>query len=468
MFFFILNQATLDTALPAGTVLLDFLRLQCRLTGAKEGCREGDCGTCLILLGEMEGGGIHYRPVNACLLPLGEAAGRHVVSIEGLNDVALTPLQRILVDEGAVQCGYCTPGIVLALTAFLLNSPILTEEQGVLAVSGNLCRCTGYMAIKRAIRRLCNEFVDLNRIPPQDRIAALVEQRLLPSYFLRIPERLGQLPQHRQAVGAQTVRVAGGTDLFVQKPEPLVEAELEFLLRRPELIGIRIEQGRCRIGSATTVEELRLSPCLKHFLPNIDKDLRLFCSTPVRQRATLAGNLVNASPSGDLIIMFLALNATLGFADGQTRRTLSLRDFYRGYKELAKTPAELIEWVSFPLPRNASFNYEKVSKRAHLDIASVNSAVQIQVTEGVITDIHLSAGGVAPIPLNLSATADYLRGKPLAAQHLREAAEVAQQEISPISDVRGSAEYKRMLLRRLLFSHFLKLFPDAIRGEALL
>ncbi len=464
MLHFILNDQEIHTDRPAGEVVLDFLRNQRRLTGTKESCREGDCGTCLVLLGEWREGVLRYHSVNSCLLPLGEVRGKHLVSIEGLNGDGLNPIQRVLVEAGAGQCGYCTPGIVLALTAFCLSAQTLSLPQALEAVSGNLCRCTGYMAIKRAVAELCQHF-SAESLNDAERRIKLVAWGILPEYFHAIPDRLQQLP--RQETAAQwpdATVVAGGTDLFVREPERLLDARLDFLSGHGGLRGIRVLENRCFIGATTTVEEMRASPVLRQFFPTLDDDFRLICSTPVRRRATLGGNLVNASPTGDLIVFFLALNATVGLKEKRSQRQVALRDFYQSYKRLAKKEHELLEWISFELPnRPAGFSFEKVSKRQYLDIASVNSAMHIEIADGMIKQIGLSAGGVAPIPLFLGNTVDYLIGKPLTAGHLRDATAITQREISPISDTRGAADYKRLLLRQLIHAHFLKLFPQEIR-----
>lgn len=192
MINFILNNRNIYAHQPRGMVVLDFLRDHQRLTGTKPGCREGDCGACMILLGEWDGKTMHYKPVNSCLLPLGDVAGMHVVTIEGLTEGfskdTLNPVQQAIVDEGATQCGYCTPGIVVALTGFFLNTPQLDKQEAIDAISGNICRCTGYMSIKRAAGLLCKKFT----LPDgkMDRIRLLVEWRILPEYFLHISEKL--------------------------------------------------------------------------------------------------------------------------------------------------------------------------------------------------------------------------------------------------------------------------------------
>jgi xanthine dehydrogenase small subunit len=205
-----------------------------------------------------------------------------------------------------------------------------------------------------------------------------------------------------------------------------------------------------------------------HF-PNMNQFMKLVSSTPIRNMATVAGNLVNASPIGDLTVFLLALDSRIVLNDQGRQRTLPLKDFYKSYKELDKSPSEILETVFFDLPdQEAYVNFEKVCKRTHLDIASVNSAMQLEVADGVISRAGLSAGGVAPIPLFLDQTVSALIGQKVTVSTVRQAADTAQGEIDPISDIRGSAAYKRLLLRQLILAHFLAFFPSELRIEALL
>ncbi len=473
---FILNDRTVRTSLSPGSVVLDFLRREMRLTGTKEGCREGDCGACLVLLGEPDGDKISYRAVNSCLLPLGELAGKHLVTIEGLNEDGLNPVQQMFVDEGAVQCGFCTPGFIVTLAGFFLSGRDLTEEETVEAAAGNICRCTGYASIKRAAGRLAKDFAGKLK-NGRGRLKSLVEQRLLPPYFRKIPGRLQALEAGHEPTAdlRKSVLVAGGTDLFVQKPGELLARDLEFISGRKEFNGIRKSGNRCLIGAGTTLEDMRHSAVLQELFPGLPDFFKLIASSPIRQRATVGGNIVNASPIGDVTILLLALDASLSLInrnltspDPGVRREIALKDFFKGYKELDLGEEEILEQVSFPVPEGESFlNFEKVSRRRHLDIAGVNSAVQLRVQEGTILSAHLSAGGVAPVPLYLARAAGFLAGRALAPANIREAAYIADEEISPISDVRGTAEYRRLLLRQLIFAHFLTLFPAEVKFEEL-
>jgi xanthine dehydrogenase small subunit len=302
----------------------------------------------------------------------------------------------------------------------------------------------------------------------------------VPDYFQQMPERLaelraetaadvaartgGRLPDAPQAAAsAGSWLLGGGTDVLVQRADEVFAAEVELLYGHAERCFIREQpDGRISMGSATTAEDLRSSELLQRHFPRLRQHLKLVSSTPIRNMATVAGNFVNASPIGDLTIFFLALDARLTLQDAAGRqRQLPLREFYIGYKQLNRKPDEQVVEISFhPPAADEVFNFEKVSKRTHLDIASVNSAARLRVHNGIIQEAHLAAGGVGPTPLYLRQTSAFLVGQELTAGTLRAANEVAQQEISPIGDARGAAEYKRLLLRQLLFAHFLEHFPQ--------
>ena len=453
-------------------MLLDVLHDDLGLTGTKDGCREGDCGTCVVLLGTPGPDGIRYAVVNSCLLPVGDAAGRHVVTVEGLNQPDFTPVQQALLDEGAIQCGFCTPGLVIALTGFLLGGAPVSEAEGIAALGGNICRCTGHVAIRRAIARLCAQFKNPEPAegqPSAARIEALVARGVLPRYFLDIPKRLKSLAAagaEQNSEARSPVLIAGGTDLFVTQADKLRDAELEFLSRRQDLQGIRLEGGVCRIGAATPLTAIEGSPIIRRRLPDLAQSFGRIASVPIRNRATLAGNIVNASPAADMSIILLALNATLVLSRKDRQRTVPLREFFRGYKVLDLAEGETIAEIRFEVPdADTRFHFEKVARREHVDIASVNSAIQMRVAGDRIIEAHAAAGSVAPIPLYLRETSSFLRGRTISAATAREAAAVARGEIAPISDVRGSAEYKRALLPRLILAHFLSLFPDLIREK---
>ena len=467
---FILNNEEICTSEPVGMVLLDFIRDHKRLVGTKIGCREGECGACTVLVGSVEHNRITYRAMTSCLMPLGNAMGKHIVTVEGLNMGTLTPVQQAIVDRGASQCGFCTTGIVVALTGFCLNGNKTDDDSAIAAINGNICRCTGYKSLERAAALIENAVADMDE---REHIGWLVQRGFLPEYFTGIQERLKgvleKIGAEKARTGSTTRYVGGGTDLYVKRPEEMAHEPIECLFDSPELKGIRHENGRCSIGGATTAEEIRQSSIINGIFPDINAFMKRVASTPIRNMATVAGNLINASPIGDLTIIFLALNSEVFLNNHGNRRTMLLKNFYKGYKDLNKEPGEILEAVVFDIPRtNALTSFEKVSKRTHLDIASVNSAVFLDMENTVISKAGVSAGGVAPVPLYLEETSSYLKGKEITEETVRKAAQTALGEISPISDSRGSAEYKRLLLRQQIYAHFARLFPSEFQVEGLL
>ncbi len=454
MLNFILNKDAVRTDERPGMVLLEFIRDVKCLSGTKEACREGECGACTVLVGRRrEDGSVSYTACASCLLPIGDVDGCHVVTVEGLSGPELTLVQRLIVENSASQCGFCTPGIVLSLTGFCLCAEKLSFEAAVDALDGNICRCTGYAAVRGAARALC-ERLQAAPSSPEKRLPELIAGGVVPAYFRDIPARLAGLEAAPSAAGKDAVIVAGGTDLFVQKPEQLLDGELCFLSKRSDLDYIREDGGVLRVGGAVTIEDFRLSaPVRKHF-PALEKDLLLHSSAILRNKATLAGNIVNASPIADAAIILLALDARLVIEGGGKKREAPLSKFFLGYRKTGLACGELVCEIVIPrLPRGARYNFEKVSNRTTLDIAAVNTALRLTAgPDGVISDLRVSAGGVAPVPLLLDLGA--FKGRRPDAETAKAAAAAAEAAVKPIDDIRGSAEYKKLLLGRLVEAHF--------------
>lgn len=459
MISFYLNDRFVSTSMPPGTTLVDFIRYHEDLKGTKIGCREGDCGACVVLIGEIRKGELYYQAVTSCLTPLANIHHKHVVTVEGINMEGLNPIQQAMADESATQCGFCTPGFVMSFAGFCLNRIEPSYQSAIAAIDGNICRCTGYKSIERAARKIAWLVQNRNEQEPAGFCA---QENILPYYFTSIRQQLMELKAESNAerrpenTGAV---IGGGTDLYVQRYEELRHEQAKYLFNKPSLKNIYEDGDRCIIGASATVTHLQESPLMNKYFPQLQSYVRLISSTPIRNVATVAGNLVNASPIGDLTVFFLALNATVVLSDGKQEREVLLKNLYKGYKILDKTPGEHVEKIWFRLPGESShFHFEKVSKRTHLDIASVNSAMSVKAKDGRIEEVFLSAGGVAPIPLMLQRTCDFLKGKWIQQELVVNAIEIMHQEVSPISDVRGSKEYKRLLLAQLIKAHFLQLF----------
>ncbi len=485
MIKFILNDKTIETDLPRGTTVLDFVRYHKNLKGTKIGCREGDCGACSILVGELVDDSVKYRTQTSCLMPLANANGKHIVTVEGINkeNGELTNVQQAMVDESGTQCGFCTVGFVMSLTNFCIDDAPKTNEMAVSAIDGNICRCTGYKSIERAAEKLTQALSVPSAVA--DGLSLAIEKEIVPEYFSGIKKRIEILKSEISNPKSKIQNpkfLAGGTDLYVQKPEEMVGAPAQNLFDDPDLRKIEEVGDFIEVGASVVVTDLLESPIFRRIFPNLYKHLKLISSTPIRNMATLAGNFVNASPIGDMTVWFLALDASVvlsvpsAAADGLTQREIPLRELYLGYKDLAKTESEFIKTIRFRKDVQ-HFNFEKVSKRTCLDISSVNSAISVKIRSphvskggmqsestladarvSVIDEAHVAAGGVAPIPLYLKKTSEFLRGKEINETTITKANEIMQSEISPISDVRGSESYKRLLLRQLFTAHFFELF----------
>ena len=457
MIEFILNNQKIITEKANGSSLLDFIRNDNHLLGTKIGCREGDCGACTVLEGSLNNSQLTYKSIVSCLTPLINAYGKHIVTIEGLNMEVLSPVQKSIADNSATQCGFCTPGFVVSLTGHLLSSD---NKDPLQSISGNICRCTGYKSIEKA----ANEVDDLKDILLKgSEIESMIEKGWLPEYFTSIQKRLLELNPLKYQKNNGELLVGGGTDLMVQIPEKVRRLRIDTSKSNiPN--AIEYADGKLKVGAGITMSDFVNDPLINSEFTQLKTFYPLVASEQIRNMGTLAGNIVNASPIGDMSIMLLALNTEL-VLENETgkQRKVKLCSFFLDYKKIDLKSGELIKFIEFEKPKESTlFNFEKVSKRTYLDIASVNSALSIIVKNEIIENISFSAGGIAAVPKFMSETNKFLKGKKLEIRTLETALEVLQNEISPISDIRGSKEYKRLLIRQLFLQHFLKLFPEVL------
>lgn len=464
MIRFILNNEFISTSANAGITLLDFIREHQQLKGTKIGCREGDCGACTILVGRLNNDKVSYQSITSCVSPLGNANGKHIVTIEGINlSKELNIAQKAMSENYATQCGFCTPGFVVSMTGFAIEKHPSTSSCND-AISGNICRCTGYKSIEKAGFVIEDK---LQKIDNNDSLQWLIKEKFIPKYFEAIPQKLKSIKATTLAKKGKIV--ANGTDLYVHNADQLAEQQIHLIADNDSLKGIQFTDTICTIGASTTVTEILENKRLQVLFPKLKSYLKLISSEPIRNMGTLGGNFVNASPIGDMTIFFLALKSTLTIQTNTgAERQIAFEEFYKAYKKFDLQNEELIKSISFKLlDREDFYNFEKVSKRTHLDIASVNSAAKITLEKDVVKSAHFSMGGISSIPKYLFKTSAFLIGKTINSKNVKEAEILLQSEITPISDVRGSSDYKRLLARQLFFAHFIELFPTKVHLQKL-
>ncbi|WP_458096700.1 xanthine dehydrogenase small subunit [Roseomonas sp. WA12] len=434
-------------SLPAGTspttTLLDWLRGPAALTGTKEGCAEGDCGACTVVIEEADGARV---PVNACLALLGQMHGRAIRTVEGLlgHGGAAHPVQRLLAESDATQCGFCTPGIVMAAWAHSREGGDVHD-----ALAGNLCRCTGYRPIVDAFGALQDDGVTSAPVP-----SAAAVRLEAPGQVFHRPTTLDGLLALR-AAHPQAWLLSGGTDLGLRVSERQeMPEEVICLSDVVELSGLEVEPQGLRVGAATPYRRL-LAACEADpaFAP-LAGLLRRLGSRQIRGMGSLGGNLGTASPIGDTLPPLIALGATLRIAGPAGEREMAVESFLTGYRTNALGPSEVIRDVLIPRPpAGALFAAEKLSKRSDQDIATVGLSAVIVVEDRRVAWARIALGGTGPRAERCTAAEEALTGRPWTRHSVHEAAGALEAAIAPLSDLRGSAAYRRLaagnLLRRL-------------------
>ncbi|MFC8503584.1 xanthine dehydrogenase small subunit [Pedococcus sp. NPDC057267] len=452
------------------TNALDWLRGQ-GLTGAKEGCAEGECGACSVMVARPDGdGGTRWTAVNACLVPAAALDGQEVVTAEGLGTPdALHPVQREMAVRGGSQCGYCTPGFVCSMAAEYYRPDRAPAGDGhgsdhecgpngfdLHALSGNLCRCTGYRPIRDAAYALGSpEEDDPFAARVHEPAPAAASTRLTgPSGTYARPadlaEALGLLAEHPDAV-----LVAGSTDWGVETN--LRGSRAAFAIgidRLPELRTLDVADDVIELGAALSFSEVERG--LAGRVPLLDQLFPQFASRLIRNGATIGGNLGTGSPIGDTPPALLALEAELVLASAGGERVVALADYFTGYRQTVREPGELIRAVRIPLPLSGVTAFHKIAKRRFDDISSVAVGFALDVVDGEVAKARIGLGGVAATPIRALATEAALEGRPWTRETARAAAAVMRTEGTPMDDHRASAAYRAATLGTAL----LKLHAD--------
>jgi xanthine dehydrogenase small subunit len=440
--------------------LLDYLRLDERATGTKEGCAEGDCGACTVVLRRLHDGRVVYEPVNACILLAGQADGADIITVEDLADAELHPVQRAMVDHHGSQCGFCTPGFVMALFA-LYHQPAKSaanRTRTVEAIAGNLCRCTGYRPILDAALDACGGRHE-DRFSREEKEVARRLSLLETSddLFVGTRERFFAAPASVETLARlyqqhpDATLVSGATDvgLWITKElRPLTR--IIWLGRVAGLDQIEKRPNEVRIGATVTLQRVESA------LAAIDSDLgeliRRFGGWQVRSAATIGGNVANGSPIGDSPPALIALGATLELQRGEKLRTIALEDFFLDYKKQDRAESEFVRAVTVPkLGSDERFRCFKVSKRYDQDISGVMGAIKLRLDGKRIADVRIAFGGMAGTPKRAKTLETRLSGLSIAdAGSVDSALSSLDRDFTPLDDMRASKSYRLEAARALV------------------
>lgn len=455
---FLLNGEPRVADTDATTTLLDWLREQERLTGTKEGCNEGDCGACTVMVTDPDG---TARALNACILFLPQLEGRAVRTIEGIAgpDGRLHPVQQAMIDHHGSQCGFCTPGFVVSLAVAHMNGRGDHDDQ----LAGNLCRCTGYAPILRAAKAA-------NAAPIPDWMRQDADRLRDPAFtFPQICSSGGLPPACPSSADAladwyeahpDATLIAGATDVGLWVTKGLRDlAPVAFLNQCADLRGIVADGETIRIRAMTTIAELGAFMADRH--PSFAELIRRYGSVQVRNAATIGGNIANGSPIGDSPPALIALGASLHLRKGAARRVIALEDFFLAYGKQDRAPGEFVEAVSIPVQPDHLSCY-KLSKRFDQDISAVCGAFNVTVKEGIVQAARIAFGGMAGVPKRAAHVEAALLGQPWEEATIRAAQGALAQDFTPLSDMRASAGYRLRAAQGMVMRHFLETRGDAV------
>jgi xanthine dehydrogenase small subunit len=448
--------------------LSDYLRRANGLTGTKIVCSEGDCGACSVLIGRpvADGGRLVYRPVDSCIQFLFQLDSTHIITVEGLGGEAdPSAVQRAMIEHHGSQCGFCTPGFVVAMTGLLEDYDELDEPTVRCGLTGNLCRCTGYTPIIDAGRKIdrtqhrrAEELYSSAEMLTQfarrrdQPIEVRAEWNEREHVFMS-PPNLDAALQSLNFHPDSTI-VAGATDIGVRINKSLtIPPKILDLNRVAELAGVSIDDGNLVLGaraSWTAIEQV----CEK-LVPEFYRIVAIFGAPQIRHVGTIGGNIANASPIADSLPFLHIMEAILELRSANGSRQVNINDFYKDYKKFDLQPDELITKVRIPLPPDDELlRLYKVSRRRDLDISSFTAAIRMRLDGDVIADASIALGAVGPIVMRARKTEAFLCGRSLDEETMRLAGDIAVSEIAPISDVRGAADYRCQLTRNILLKFF--------------
>ena len=468
---FILNGDVVETEVadPTRTVL-QFLREDLRLTGTKEGCAEGDCGACTVVVVEVDHDGedVRLRTINSCIQFLPTIDGKELITVEGLRgaDGGLHPVQQAMVDEHGSQCGFCTPGFVMSLYALYRSNAAPSRRDIDDALAGNLCRCTGYRPIIAAAQSMCDTTDEWRPEDHAAQLRAIARDEVLEirteggRYFA--PRDIGTLAELYESRPHATL-LAGGTDigLWVTKQYRELNTVIYTGSVR-EMHEQRVSPTHIVIGGAVSLADA--IPLIVEHYPGLDEMFRRFASPPIRNAGTLGGNIANSSPIGDSMPALMVLGASLVLRKGVEQRELPLDEFYRSYQVNELAPGEFITNIRIPLPEEGVIvSSQKWSKRFDQDISAVCTAYRLRLDGDEVVEFRMACGGLAETVKRASACEDVLAGASWDEETVEKACAALAEDFQPITDVRASADMRLLAVQNLLRRFYLETIAEAPR-----
>jgi len=444
--------------------LLNFIRLKIKKTGTKEGCAEGGCGACTVVLAELKKNDLTYKAINACISFVTILQGKQLIIVEDLlnSKGSLHPVQKAMVDYHGSQCGFCTPGFVMSLFAMQKNYSSYSEENIKDSISGNLCRCTGYRPIVDAAKSLNNKNRSDKFVKSKKKIISLLKKIKLENISIKnrnkkyfSPKNINELKKTIKD-NPNSIFLSGGTDLSlnVTKGRKDINNIISLNLIK-ELKFIKERNGNIEVGAATSLIEFELF--IKKYYPDFNAILKRYGSVQIRNVATIAGNIATASPIGDTLPLLLSLDAKVVLHKISKKTILPLNNFFVSYRKTKLKKGQFIHSIIIPIFKKNIFKAYKISKRIDDDISSVCASFNLEINNKKIKNIKIAYGGMAPIPKRAINCEKTLINSNLSEEIFEKAKKNLEKDFSPINDTRATKDYRMEVAKNLLMKCFIEI-----------